>query len=114
MPQRGKVALEVKGSSEDSMELEGAHEGGAHPGSPAGPKGVEAELPTECRGQGRQKRIVRERERRSKVRVQLKRLRSLLPRELADEAALDTVSLISTAVDYIKHLQSSADQPETG
>jgi len=45
------------------------------------------------------------------VRVQLKRLRSLLPRELAENEAQDTVSLISTAVDYITQLQSKAGEP---
>jgi len=56
--------------------------------------------------EGKRKRILRERQRRSRMRGQVKRLRDALPPKWWESVPQDALSVISAAAGFLEHMKS--------
>lgn len=104
MPSSG--TSDVEDYAEDAATPTAAEETRSPPTGAEADDGEEGENLPESFGLSKRKRILRERQRRTNIRHQVKRLRSLLPRSGTEGIPEDTASIIAAAADYIRQLQS--------
>lgn len=104
-------ASDVEDCSEDAATPMIVDDAGTKDGSPRRPNEAEDDLPGTRLG--KRKRILRERQRRTNIRQQVVRLRSMLPKNGAEGIPEDTASIIAAAADYIRQLQQYQESATT-